>query len=670
MNRSKVVKYPMYPITFAYVNGIFFGLNFKLPTFFVLCFLVFTSAIFFWLHQKQLKNPFKSFYTLYNFLVIYLVFASIGYLSYYFHNQKIVVPDLSQTEFTVEAVEVLKSNSYSHRVYAKLLNNKGNTKVLLTFPNSEPKPEEGCVYKVIGVIKEVAEPQNLFGFNYKEYLAHKRIHYQIHSYHKVFKVDERKTFLIYIHHLRSSLIERFSKLNYNTKTKGFIEALLFGSKMNLDEELQSQFKELGILHVLAVSGMHVVILFATLRYILGIFRSSNRITNTILVIFLVLFVFLAGFSGSVLRAALMCLMAMLAMVSNSRKYTINLIVSSMLLILIVEPNYLFDVGFQLSYLAVFSIVFCYPIIQPFFKVKNVIANYFTEIIGVSIAAQVGVLPLSIYYFKQILLLFLIGNIIAIPLTSFLLTGWFVQLLLSFLSIRFAQLFTPILDFVAKLCFNGIETVSSFFVIKSYELHLNLLQTIILTCAIYCIFWYFYKKTINKMIYVLTLFIAFQGVVFYETMQIKRTSDLIIISNREHFVLLNRVGNHLTYFGTKDTILTAVKDYNLYHKIQHVQFDSLPNTFAWNTEKWLLVDSLGVYPKRPFDVVVLYDNPPIHPDRLLKEVQPKQLIFHTNNYSSFVAEWIPYLKKRKIPYHDMRSKGAYCYSSGINCSGVR
>lgn len=583
-------------------------------------------------------------------------------MSYHFHNQKIVVQDLSQTEFTVEVVEVLRSNKYAHRVYAKLLSDEKAPKVLVSFPNSESKPEEGSVYKLIGTIKEVAAPQNLHGFNYKEYLVHKKIHYQIQSYHKVFKIAEHKNLLIYIHDLRASLIERFSKLNYNTKTKGFIEALLFGSKMNLDEELQTQFKDLGILHVLAVSGMHVLVLFGTIRYVLGIFRTSKRITNTILITFLVLFVFLAGFSGSVLRAALMCLMAMLALAVNSQKYTVNLMVGSMLLILIIEPNYLFDVGFQLSYLAVFSIVFCYPIIQPFFKAKNVIANYFTEIIGVSIAAQVGVLPLSIYYFKQIPLLFLLGNLIAIPLTSFLLIGWFVQLLLSFVSIKFVQFFTPILDFVAQLCFNGIDIVSSFFAIKSYELHLNLLQTIILTCGIFCVFWYFYKKSARKVIYVLTLFIAFQGVVLYKIMQTKNTLDLIIISNREHFVLLNRVGSNLTYFGAKDTMLAAVKDYKLYHNIEHIQFDSLPNTFIWNNEKWLVVDRLGVYPKRPFDVVILYDNPSIHPERLLKEVQPKQLVFHTNNYSSFIEEWIPYLEKRKIPYCDMRSKGAfYCYN---------
>ena len=232
--------------------------------------------------------------------------------------------------------------------------------------------------------------------------------------------------MTFIDELRGSLINRFLDLGYDAKTNGFIEALLFGKKNNLDEDVYEQFKDLGILHVLAVSGMHVVVLFGTIRYSLRLFRIPNKLVNFVLIGFLVVFVLLAGLSGSVVSCGVNVFNGNVGTVFlGSRKETANLMVGSMFLILLIEPNYLFDVGFQLSYLAVFSIVFCYPIIQPFFKTKNVVLNFFTEIIGVSIAAQIGVLPLSVFYFKQIPLLFLIGNIIAVPLTNccFLLAGF-------------------------------------------------------------------------------------------------------------------------------------------------------------------------------------------------------------------------------------------------------
>src|SRR5690606_42003053 len=103
-------------------------------------------------------------------------------------------------------------------------------------------------------------------------------------------------------------------------------------------------------------------------------KIPDKATNPFLVVFLIVFTVMAGLSGSVVRASFMCLMGMLGKALGAREYTVNLFVGSMLLILFIEPTYLFDVGFQLSYLAVLSIVFCYPVIQPFFRAKNEIGR--------------------------------------------------------------------------------------------------------------------------------------------------------------------------------------------------------------------------------------------------------------------------------------------------------
>src|SRR5690554_5536086 len=486
---TKVVKYPVYPITFAYVNGIFFGLNFELPYLFVLILLIAGIFSFWWIHRKQLRNSFKTTYVAVNHLAIYIIFASLGHLSFGFHNQKTIINDLSQNEFQIEVEEVLKSNAYSHRMYAKLLNDETQSKVLVTFSKENPAPHNGHIYQVTGTIQEVAEPRNLQDFNYKEFLARKKIHYRIQSNDKVVKIAENKSFMVYIDDFRLFLMNRFSAMGYDAKTKGFIEALLFGAKINLDEEVQQQFKDLGILHALAVSGMHVVVLFATLRFFFRtVMKLPEKATNPLLIVFLIVFTIMAGLSGSVVRAALMCLMAMLGATLGTRQYTVNLMMGSMLLILIINPNYLFDVGFQLSYLAVFSIIFCYPVLEPFFKTKNTVVNFFSEIIGISLAAQVGVLPLSIFYFKQVPLLFLFGNLIAIPLTNFLLVGWFVQLMFSF--VPKIEWITPILSFVAQLCFDSVAFLSNVFTVKSLELYWVFPQMLFATLFVFTCFWYF------------------------------------------------------------------------------------------------------------------------------------------------------------------------------------
>src|SRR5690606_31510523 len=248
-----------------------------------------------------------------------------------------------------------------------------------------------------------------------------------------------------------------------------------------------------ILHVLAVSGMHVVLLFSTISYVLKHLHIPKRIITILLIVFLLIFSLMAGFSGSVVRAALMCLMTIVGTLTGRRIHTINLLVGSMLLILLFEPNYLFDVGFQLSYLAVFSIVFCYPVVQHYFTFKNWMLNYFGQLVGVSLVAQLGVLPLSIYYFNQIPLLFLIGNIIAIPITSFLLCAWFIQMLLSLISVEIFAHITPILSWISILCFDSLSRLSDCFYIKTIDFQFGVLLTILVLLMIFTIFCFFRKK---------------------------------------------------------------------------------------------------------------------------------------------------------------------------------
>ena len=168
---KKVMKYPIYPITFSYVIGIFIGLNFKLPVVLMICFLILGFFLLVYLHKKQQKYSFKSSLSLFNFLAIFFVFTSLGYVSYHFHNQKVEIGKSFSTEFTIKVDEVLKSNVYSHRMYAKLLDHKDKPLILLSFSNQNEKPKEGSVNKLIGIIKEIPESRNLHDFSYKDYLA-------------------------------------------------------------------------------------------------------------------------------------------------------------------------------------------------------------------------------------------------------------------------------------------------------------------------------------------------------------------------------------------------------------------------------------------------------------------------------------------------------------------
>ena len=653
------MKYPIYPITFSYVSGIFCGFYFKLPNAVVLSVALLSFVALFSLYILQRNKGFNSKLNVLAILAVFVAFTSLGFLSYSFNNKPVIIDNLNEKEFTIKVTDVLKSNVYSHRMYADLVSQEQQPKVLVTFSNKSDVPKVGAVYKLVGTIKKVPKPRNLYDFNYSEYLRLKNINYQITSYNQPFKITEEKSFQSIIISGRDYLTRQFSKLGYSEKTQGFIQALLFGIKTNLNDEIQQQFKDFGILHVLAVSGMHVVLLFSTISYVLQKLRVSKNVITVILIVFLLIFSLMAGFSGSVVRAALMCLMTIVGTLAGRRIHTINLLVGSMLLILLFEPNYLFDVGFQLSYLAVFSIVFCYPVVQHYFTFKNWILNYFGQLVGVSLVAQLGVLPLSIYYFKQIPLLFLIGNIIAIPITSFLLCAWFIQMLLSLISVEIFAFITPILSWISTFCFDVLGSLSDYFSVKTIDFHFGILQTILALLMIFTIFWFFRKKELNKVYIFLSIVVIFQLVTLESIIENKSKQEIVVMSDADNVFILNRVGDQINQIGNANKYtFQSLKNYELHTNSKVTTIDSLGNSFVLKGKKWLVIDSLEVYPKQQFDYVVLYQNPKINLDRLMHDVQPKMILLHNGNYQYLVDEYAEYFKKRKIPYYDMRNKGSY------------
>ncbi len=653
------MKYPIYPIAFSYVSGIFCSLYFGLPTTVVLSVAVLSFLLLVLLYILQRNKGFNGKLNAFTFVSVFFTFASLGFLIHHFTNKPVIITDLDQKEFTIKVTEVLKSNHYSHRVYASLLSHEKEPDVLVTFSNKAPLPKVGTVYTLVGIVKEVPEPRNLYDFNYKQYLKNKHIYYQINSNHAPFKIAEESSVHKLVVNFRDYLITQFDKLGYPEKTKGFIEALLFGIKTNLNDEIQQQFKDFGILHVLAVSGMHVVLLFSTISYVLQHLRVPKKVVTVILIVFLLIFSLMAGFSGSVVRAALMCLMAIVGTLTGRRIYTINLLVGSMLLILLIEPNYLFDVGFQLSYLAVFSIVFCYPVIQRFFTFKNIILNYFGQLVGVSLVAQLGVLPLNIYYFKQIPLLFLIGNLIAIPLTSFLLCAWFLQMLLSLISVKIFTFFTSILNSISTFCFDSLSSLSDYFSVKTIDFHFNVFQTILALLIVFCGFWFFHKKTVSKVFVFLGLVVGFQFASVNKLYQNGNEKELVLLSDTKNMVILNRVGCHIRQIGTASSYTAqSIKNYSMHNSAVITKVDSLSNSFVLNNKTWLVVDSLSVYPKQQFDYVVLYQNAKVNLERFTQYTQPKLIVLHNSNHQYLVDEYVAYLMERKIPYYDMRNKGSY------------
>jgi competence protein ComEC len=223
--------------------------------------------------------------------------------------------------------------------------------------------------------------------------------------------------------IRRILLDRLQKIVPDHSAYSIASALMFGYKDELDKDLRQSFANIGAGHVLAVSGLHFAIVFGAVYFMLSFLGNSQKgrlIKQLIVFPLLWGFAFITGFSPSVVRAALMLTVWGIGNTFFYKSFTLNTVAIAAFFMLLFNPLYLFDVGFQLSFMAVVSIILVNPYLVRLYESKNPMIKYVWELCCVSVSVQTGVLPVSVYYFHQIPLLFLITNLCVIPLVTILL----------------------------------------------------------------------------------------------------------------------------------------------------------------------------------------------------------------------------------------------------------
>ncbi len=243
--------------------------------------------------------------------------------------------------------------------------------------------------------------------------------------------------------------------NMGDVSGGIAYGILTGNKNEISEENSEAFSIAGVAHILAVSGLHIGFLMALLMFILKRLRLKRLPSYIISAIVLLLYAFLAGFSPSVTRAVIMCLIGGGAVLFGERKDAFNALGTATTVILTLSPFMLFDVGFVMSVGSVFSIINFQPIFFRGLKKIN-IPDKLSNSIAISISAQLGILPPSMYFFGTLQTYSVIVNIVLMPLIAMAFIATFIALLISlipFLSfvLSFAGSVIQILNTAASFC---------------------------------------------------------------------------------------------------------------------------------------------------------------------------------------------------------------------------
>lgn len=288
-------------------------------------------------------------------------------------------------------------------------------------------------------------PANPGEFNYQSYLTYNRIHHQ-HFVGEEFNVIGYKPANLLLEisaKLRQKSTDIIGSLISDQKAKGVALALVLGVKDDLDRDVSQAFSASGAMHVLAVSGLHVGIIYALVFFLLKTIGLSNRKYRWWLaglsMLALWAYAVLTGLSPSVLRAVTMFSFVAAGQALARKSNIYNTLSASALVLLIYNPYLIMSVGFQLSYLAVFGIVYIQPRLYSLFETSNWLLDKIWAITCVSIAAQLATAPLSMLYFHQFPSYFLLSNLFVIPAAFVILISGLLLLLSSWIPIVSAAL---------------------------------------------------------------------------------------------------------------------------------------------------------------------------------------------------------------------------------------
>ena len=284
-------------------------------------------------------------------------------------------------------------------------------------------------------------PRNPGAFDFRSYYHRQGIYGRIYSDDKIpIHLDHNidRSVGQWLEHLRSQIREIFNA-RVGSQPAGLLQALILGDKSEVDPEVRTAFANTGVIHVLAVSGLHVGYVLIILLALTRILRIPWGWDRLAVIIGLVFFVALTGGKPSVIRAAIMTGLYILAPVVNRPANVWNLIATAAFLILIINPTFIYDLGFLLSFTAVISIIFFYNLFEQIVperlrisNIQNKLLKFTWGLFLVSLSAQIGTLPFTVLFFHRLPLISLVANVIIVPLIGVLVALGFALLFLNWI----------------------------------------------------------------------------------------------------------------------------------------------------------------------------------------------------------------------------------------------
>lgn len=528
---------------------------------------------------------------------------------------------------------------------------------------------------------------NPYAFNYRNYLSSQGIDHRawVSENSWVFvSSDNGKKVKAFSIKLRNKVLQILKKQLGDNDEYRVASAIVCGYRAELDADLRQTFANAGAMHVMCVSGLHVGILFVILGKIFS-FISKRKLWSRILKVFLILsfiwlYALMTGFSASVLRASAMFSFVAMGGLFERKIPIYNSLAASAFVLLLINPGFLSHVGFQLSYLAVIGIVSIYPIIKNHIPIRGKYLSKVTDLIAISIAAQIATAPISLYYFNQFPNYFIITNLVAVPLAGFIIYATIPALAFSNVS-YLGDFFAYVLGLLMKILNYSVDfidkipgSVSAFVYVSFFQMLLLYLLCFILV--------QFYLNRNSKLIMPIFLVVMF----------FVASSSIKAIKNHNHAEMIIPYGvgdaivftydNEIKVFsnelsaGLKSSFKQGFSKYLAVHNIKKISyipkdFDYLDKSFSFLYPSFQLGDTKGLIitsgvklakleKQINSNIIVLEGDPFLKADELKQNLISSKYVFSISNKPRTINAWKQIFSKEQIPFHNIKEEGYFSY----------
>ena len=464
-------KQPLLICAISFGLGIFFQDKFDFPFWGAVAILVLGIVGF--LAGFFIRNFF--FDRLKSAFLVFLFFG-IGIFLHFLNSNSAQNFDFEKnktTEIIFQLSKKLNSNERNKRYEVEILNFEKPFSAVISIPKEQKELDFLHFYSTEAYLNPTQKPQYDFQFDYQKYLARQNIHYQGFIPNEIsFKKKESVSFADKIKQKRLDLLFRIDNSSLQPQNKAILKGIILADRTEIDQEIINHFSKTGLIHILAISGSHMAIIFLMILFVLNpIFSVKYR--NIPIYISLAAiwgFAIFIDYGNSVVRSCIMITVYYIMIFLQRKPNLLHSLALAGMMILSIDTQQLFDVGFQLSFLAVFGIFWLYkPITNHYKPLKNRAIRFILNTFSLSLAAQLTTLPLILFYFHQFSIMSVFINVVSIMVSQgFIIFSFIVSILFG---IEFtpdwlleiydwcASFFLNMVAFFSKTDFSFVENVS-------------------------------------------------------------------------------------------------------------------------------------------------------------------------------------------------------------------